>query len=58
MLRNPSQNLTPSSPLIHTPTAIEALQSLAVHLSLRLPTLLTSPPSSGKSLFLAHLAEL
>jgi midasin len=28
-----------------------------MHLSLRLPILLTSPPSSGKSLFLSHLAD-
>ena len=36
---------------------ISALQSIAIHLSLRLPTLLTSAPSSGKSLFLSHLAH-
>ncbi|KAG6810904.1 hypothetical protein H0H92_009865 [Tricholoma furcatifolium] len=48
----------PTSPLISTPTTVNALRSIALHLSLRLPTLLTSPPSSGKSLFLSHLAEL
>ncbi|KAG5350591.1 hypothetical protein C0989_010243 [Termitomyces sp. Mn162] len=59
MLRNPSQNShEPTSPLIATLTTVEALRSLAIHLSLRLPTLLTSPPSSGKSLFLTHIAEL
>ncbi|KAG6866182.1 hypothetical protein C0991_007732 [Blastosporella zonata] len=59
LLRSPGQNsYTPTSPLISTPTTTEALRSLALHLSLRLPTLLTSPPSSGKSLFLSHLAEL
>lgn len=47
-----------SSSLISTSTSIQALQSLAFHISLRLPTLITSPPSSGKSLFLAHLAEM
>ncbi|KAG6872267.1 hypothetical protein C0995_011404, partial [Termitomyces sp. Mi166 len=59
MLRTPGQNSHEStSPLISTPAAVEALRSLAIHLSLRLPILLTSPPSSGKSLFLSHLAEL
>ncbi|KAJ7264443.1 hypothetical protein B0H12DRAFT_1209400, partial [Mycena haematopus] len=47
-----------SSSLISTPTTVEALRSLAIHISLRLPTLLSSPPSSGKSLLLSHLAEL
>ncbi|KAF8139191.1 hypothetical protein K438DRAFT_1996249 [Mycena galopus ATCC 62051] len=47
-----------SSPLISTPTTVQALRSLATHMSLRLPTLLSSPPSSGKSLLLSHLAEL
>ncbi|KAJ7086033.1 midasin nuclear AAA ATPase [Mycena belliarum] len=46
------------SPLIPTPTTEQALRALATHISLRLPTLLTSPPSSGKSLLLSHLAEL
>ncbi|KAF9464151.1 midasin nuclear AAA ATPase [Collybia nuda] len=58
LLPVPGPTRDPSSPLISTPTSIQALQSLAFHLSLRLPTLLTSPPSSGKSLFLAHLAEI
>ncbi|KAF7348332.1 Midasin [Mycena sanguinolenta] len=47
-----------TSSLISTPTTVEALGSLATHISLRLPTLLSSPPSSGKSLLLSHLAEL
>lgn len=42
--------------LIDTPTAVHSLRILAVHHSLRLPTLLTSAPSSGKSLLLSHLA--
>ena len=46
-----------SSTLVSTPTAVQALQQLALYVSLRFPVLLTSPPSSGKSLFLAHLAE-
>ncbi|TFY83881.1 hypothetical protein EWM64_g134 [Hericium alpestre] len=35
-----------------------ALRALAVHHSLRLPVLLTSAPSAGKSLLLSHLAGL
>ncbi|KAG6909303.1 hypothetical protein DXG01_001247, partial [Tephrocybe rancida] len=59
LLRSLSQNSsTPTSPLISTPTTAEALRTLALHISLRLPTLLTSPPSSGKSLFLQHSAGL
>jgi midasin len=44
--------------LIHTPTAIKVLQSLAAYYSLRYPTLLSSPPSSGKSSYLYHLAAV
>lgn len=44
------------SPLIVTPSAIFSLRKLAVHLSLRLPTLMTSSPSAGKSALLNHLA--
>ncbi|GLB38607.1 putative P-loop containing nucleoside triphosphate hydrolase protein [Lyophyllum shimeji] len=58
LLRTPGPPHTPTSHLISTPTTVKALQTLAMHISLRLPTLLTSPPSSGKSLFLSHLAEL
>ena len=47
-----------SSTLIPTPTAVHALRSLALHLTTRLPILITSPPSSGKTLFLSHLAEV
>ncbi|KAF8827835.1 hypothetical protein HHX47_DHR4000508 [Lentinula edodes] len=46
-----------SSPLIPTPTAVKALRSLALHLTTRLPVLVTSAPSSGKTLLLSHLAE-
>ncbi|KAL4245562.1 Midasin [Abortiporus biennis] len=56
MFREPNASL-PDSALIATPTAIEALRSLASHISLRVPTLLTSAPSSGKSLILSHLAS-
>ncbi|KAJ4482340.1 midasin nuclear AAA ATPase [Lentinula aciculospora] len=50
-----SENI--SSSLVHTPTATKALRSLALHLATRLPVLLTSPPSAGKTLLLSHLAE-
>ncbi|CAA7261484.1 unnamed protein product [Cyclocybe aegerita] len=42
--------------LIPTPSSIKALRQLALHLSLRLPTLLTSSPSAGKALLISHLA--
>ncbi|KAG0703770.1 P-loop containing nucleoside triphosphate hydrolase protein [Suillus ampliporus] len=50
---------TPPSPsdIIATPSAIYALREIAAHLSLRLPVLLSSPPSSGKSLLISHLAS-
>jgi midasin len=48
----------PSSPnMIATPSAVSALRDIAAHLSLRLPILLSSPPSSGKSLFVSYLAS-
>ncbi|KAF7309703.1 Midasin [Mycena indigotica] len=53
----PGSEATQSS-LIPTPTTTKALRSLATQLSLRLPSLLTSPPSSGKSLVIHHLAHL
>ncbi|KAH7885416.1 midasin [Phlebopus sp. FC_14] len=46
------------SEVIPTPSAINSLRILAAHVSLRLPTLITSPASSGKSLFLSHLASV
>ncbi|KIP09693.1 hypothetical protein PHLGIDRAFT_86293 [Phlebiopsis gigantea 11061_1 CR5-6] len=46
------------NPLVSTPTTARALRTLALYLSLRTPTLLTSPPSSGKSLLLSHLAAI
>ena len=53
---------SPSPPssveVVATPSAIEALRQLAIFTSLRLPTLITSPPSSGKSLFLSQLASV
>ncbi|KAJ3725477.1 hypothetical protein C8R42DRAFT_444646 [Lentinula raphanica] len=56
MLRSSMSDDTSSS-LIHTPTAVQALRSLALHITTRLPVLITSPSSSGKTLFLSYLAE-
>lgn len=55
MLRT-SPSATVESALVSTPSTANALRTLALHLSLNTPTLLTSPPSSGKSLLLSHLA--
>ncbi|KAL6308298.1 midasin [Sparassis latifolia] len=57
MLRS-SAPTTQQMTLIETPTASQALRRLAVHHSLRVPTLLTSAPSAGKSLLLSHIAAL
>ncbi|KAI6151423.1 midasin [Pisolithus thermaeus] len=57
MLKSSPTPLPPSQ-VVFTPSAICALRSLAMHVSLRLPTLISSPPSSGKSLFLTHLASM
>ena len=48
---------TPATPLVPTNTSVNALRALALYVSLRLPVLLTSSPSSGKSLLLSHLAS-
>lgn len=55
LLLRTSRTATLESLLVPTPTTADALRSLALHLSLNTPTLLTSPPSSGKSLLLSHL---
>lgn len=47
-----------SSSFIPTPSSAHALRQLALHYSLRLPTLLTSVPSAGKSLLVSHLASV
>lgn len=54
------ENGFPSSPsgLVQTVTAKVALRELALLYSLRHPTLLTSPPSSGKSVLIHHLSSL
>ncbi|PPQ92825.1 hypothetical protein CVT25_004313 [Psilocybe cyanescens] len=49
---------TVDSPLIPIPSSINSLRQLALHVSSRLPTILTSPPSAGKALLLSHLAKL
>ncbi|KAI0036574.1 midasin [Vararia minispora EC-137] len=56
MLRQPVDHSHPPPSLIPTQTSIFALRSLSLRLSLRLPTLISSPPSSGKTLVLSHLA--
>lgn len=48
----------PISSFVPIPSSIKALQILALHVSLRLPTILTSVPSGGKTLILSHLAKL
>ncbi|KAI1794980.1 midasin [Ganoderma leucocontextum] len=57
MLRSSIPTQTTSS-LIDTPTAVLSLRDIALHLSLRVPILLTSSPSSGKSLLVSHMATL
>lgn len=57
MMRS-STTASRDSHLVSTPTASKALRNLALHLSLNVPTLLTSAPSSGKSLLLTHLASI
>ncbi|KAG1742325.1 P-loop containing nucleoside triphosphate hydrolase protein [Suillus paluster] len=52
-----SPTLPSPSHIIATPSAISALREITAHVSLRLPVLLSSPPSSGKSLFISHLAS-
>ncbi|KAF9533063.1 hypothetical protein CPB83DRAFT_903057 [Crepidotus variabilis] len=46
------------SGIVPTSSSANVLQQLAIHYSLRLPTLLTSAPSAGKALLLTHLASL
>ena len=49
---------SPKSGLVQTDSAKAALRDLALLYSLRHPTLLTSSPSSGKSLLIHHLSSL
>ena len=57
LLLKSSTTPSPSTSLIPTPSSTEALRQLALHISLCLPTLLTSAPSVGKALLLSHLAS-
>jgi midasin len=57
MFRPPTIAATPATPLVPTDTSVNALRALALYVSLRLPVLLTSTPSSGKTLLLSHLAS-
>lgn len=47
-----------ASAIIPTPSAIDALRNLALRISLNAPVLITSSPSSGKSILLSYLASL
>lgn len=58
LLLKSSRQSPVDSALIPTPSSTEALKQLALHVSLRLPILLTSAPSAGKSLLIHHLAKL
>lgn len=57
LLKAPS-SVSPLSVFVSTPSAVESLRALAIRFSLRLPTLISSPPSCGKSVILKHLATL
>ena len=57
MFRASTIAMVPATPLVHTNTSDNALRALALYVSLRLPILLTSTPSSGKTLLLSHLAS-
>ncbi|KAL4259301.1 Midasin, partial [Pleurotus pulmonarius] len=57
LVRDRCDDQFPSN-LVPTLTAIRSLQLLSIHISLRVPILLTSPSSCGKSLLLSHLAKI
>ncbi|KAL1950443.1 hypothetical protein VTO73DRAFT_5567 [Trametes versicolor] len=57
MLRSSLPRDIPSH-LIDTPTTVQALRQIALHVSDKLPVLLTSAPSAGKALLISHLAQL
>ncbi|KAH9936525.1 uncharacterized protein B0H18DRAFT_1206806 [Fomitopsis serialis] len=58
MLRSTPIASQPPTLFVETPSAVHSLRTLALHHSLRVPTLLTSAPSSGKSLLLSQLASI
>ncbi|KAJ1310100.1 hypothetical protein OPQ81_006847 [Rhizoctonia solani] len=47
----------PSTPYVATPTTIDTLRSLALHISQRIPTLLSATAASGKMTLLRELAR-
>ena len=57
MFRPRTVATTPATQLVPTNTSVNALRALALYVSLHLPILLTSTPSSGKTLLLSHLAS-
>ena len=57
MLRSASSPSQSSDLFVESPSAVQSLRMLALHHSLRVPTLFTSAPSSGKSLLLSQLAH-
>ncbi|KAG8915793.1 hypothetical protein FRC01_003504, partial [Tulasnella sp. 417] len=58
LLCRSTSEAVPPSPLVETPGSLQALKPMALQLSRRVPTLITSPPGSGKSLLIQHLATL
>lgn len=58
LLLRSSSNPPLESPLVSLNSSNQALRHIALCISLRLPTLLTSAPSVGKVLLLSHLAGL
>ncbi|KAG9000235.1 hypothetical protein FRB93_012775 [Tulasnella sp. JGI-2019a] len=48
----------PASRLVETPSTKSALHLIALHFSRRIPTLISAPAGSGKSLLIHHLASL
>ena len=58
MFRRQAILVSPAPLLVSTNAAINALRTLALLVSLRLPVLLTAPSSSGKILLLSHLASV
>ena len=58
MILRSSRQTSVDSAFIPTSSSTEALKQLALHVLLRLPILLTSAPSAGKSLLIHHLSKL
>lgn len=59
LLHSPQASRSVSqSSFVATPSSVHCLRQLAIHLSLQLPVVISSPPSSGKTMVLHHLAFL